>query len=62
VYNGKPASAMRQFPRWKVAPIYTSALQSMIRAMGGELKIEAVFPEGRVVNQFRELKKSAGAD
>jgi len=53
---------MRQFPRWKVAPIYTSALQSMIRAMGGELKIEAVFPEGRVVNQFRELKKSAGAD
>jgi len=35
----------------------------MIRAMGGQLKIEAVFPEGRVkINQFRKLKKGAGAD
>jgi len=31
--------------------------------MGGRLKIEAVFPEGRVeINQFRRLKKAAGAD
>jgi len=32
----------------------------MIRAMGGQLKIEAVFPEGKVeINQFRKLKKAA---
>jgi hypothetical protein len=38
-------------------------LQSMIRAMGGQLKIEAVFPEGKVeINQFRKLKKSAATD
>jgi len=35
----------------------------MIRAMRGQLKIEAVFPEGRVeINQFRKLKKAAGAE
>jgi hypothetical protein len=35
----------------------------MIRAMGGQLKIEAVFPEGKVeINQFRKLKKSAATD
>ena len=45
------------------ADMYISTLQSMIRAMGGQLKIEAVFPEGRVeINQFRKLKKAAGAD
>jgi hypothetical protein len=39
------------------ADMYISTLQSMIRAMGGQLKIEAVFPEGRVeINQFRKLK------
>jgi len=43
------------------ADMYVSTLHSMIRAMGGELKIEAVFPEGRVeINQFRDLKKAAG--
>jgi hypothetical protein len=31
--------------------------------MGGQLKIEAVFPESKVeINQFRKLKKGAGAD
>lgn len=31
--------------------------------MGGQLKIEAVFPEGRMeINQFCKLKKAAGAD
>jgi hypothetical protein len=30
------------------ADMYISSLQSMIRAMGGQLKIEAVFPEGKV--------------
>jgi hypothetical protein len=45
------------------ADMYISTLQSMIRAMGGQLKIEAVFPEGKVeINQFRKLKKTAGAD
>jgi len=45
------------------ADTYISTLQSMIRAMGGQLKIEAVFPEGKVeINQFRKLKKGAGAD
>ena len=29
------------------ADMYISTLQSMIRAMGGRLKIEAVFPEAR---------------
>jgi hypothetical protein len=45
------------------ADMYISTLQSMIRAMGGQLKIEAVFPEGKVeINQFRKVKKAAGAD
>jgi len=45
------------------ADMYISTLQSMIRAMGGRLKIEAVFPEGKVeINQFRKLRKTAGAD
>jgi hypothetical protein len=40
--------------------MYINTLQSMIRATGGQLKIEAVFPEGRVeINQFRKLKKAA---
>jgi hypothetical protein len=43
--------------------MYISTLQSMIRAMGGQLKIEAVFPEGRAgINQFRKLKKAVGVD
>ena len=42
--------------------MYISTLHSMIRAMGGSLKIEAVFPEGRVeITQFRKLKKVAQA-
>jgi hypothetical protein len=45
------------------ADMYISTLQSMIRAMGGQLKIEAVFPEGKVeINQFRKLKKAVGGD
>src|SRR5437763_11464147 len=39
--------------------MYLSTLQSIVKAMGGELKIEAVFPEGAVeINQFRRLRKS----
>jgi len=31
--------------------------------MGGQLKIEAVFPGGKVeIDQFRKLRKAAGAD
>src|SRR5260221_11965562 len=42
------------------ADMYISTLQSMVRAMGGELRIQAVFPQGRVeINQFRKLKKAA---
>ena len=41
------------------ADMYVSTLQSFVRAMGGELHIEAVFPEGgRVeINQFRRARK-----
>lgn len=42
------------------ADMYISTLQSIIRAMGGELRIQAVFPQGKVdINQFRKLKKAA---
>lgn len=42
------------------ADMYISTLQSIIRAMGGDLKIQAVFPEGKVeINQFRRFKKKA---
>jgi len=45
------------------ADMYISTLQSMIRAMEGQLKIEAVFPEDKVeINQFRKLKRGAEAD
>jgi DNA-binding XRE family transcriptional regulator len=39
--------------------MYISTLESMIRAMGGELKIEAEFPDhGRVqISQFQKLRK-----
>ncbi|SRR6266568_1503610 len=41
--------------------MYISTLQSIIRAMGGELKIQVVFPEGKVeISQFRKLKAAAG--
>ena len=43
------------------ADVYVSTLQTVIRAMGGKLKITASFPEGEVeINQFRMAKK-AGA-
>ncbi|MGC2109563.1 MAG: helix-turn-helix transcriptional regulator [Candidatus Korobacteraceae bacterium] len=42
------------------ADMYVSTLDSIIRAMGGVLRIEAVFPEhGRVqITQFRKLRKA----
>jgi len=43
------------------ADMYVSTLQSFVKAMGGELKITARFPEGTVeINQFEDVKKSAG--
>lgn len=43
------------------ADMYVSTLDSMIRAMGGALRIEAVFPAGgRVqITQFRKLRKAS---
>jgi DNA-binding XRE family transcriptional regulator len=39
--------------------MYLSTLQSIVKAMGGQLKIEAIFPEGAVeINQFRRLRQS----
>ncbi len=44
------------------ADMYVSTLQDFVRAMGGTLRIEAVFPEGRVeISQFRQLKRAKGA-
>jgi transcriptional regulator with XRE-family HTH domain len=40
--------------------MYVSTLQDFIRAMGGELKITASFPDGSVeINQFRDAKAVA---
>jgi len=42
------------------ADMYVSTLQDFVRAMGGELKITAKFPEGSVeINQFESGKRSA---
>lgn len=38
------------------ADMYLSTLRGVIRAMGGEMEICAVFPDGRVaIKQFREI-------
>jgi transcriptional regulator with XRE-family HTH domain len=40
--------------------MYVSTLHDFVKAMGGELKITARFPEGTVeINQFEAVKKSA---
>ena len=42
------------------ADMYVSTLQTFVKAMGGELKITARFPEGAVeINQFEDVKKAA---
>ena len=42
------------------ADMYLSTLQGIIKAMGGELEIRAIFPDGIVrINQFQELRKRA---
>jgi transcriptional regulator with XRE-family HTH domain len=41
------------------ADMYISTLRTVIHAMGGELRIQAWFPEGKVeITQFREPKQS----
>jgi DNA-binding XRE family transcriptional regulator len=38
--------------------MYVSTLKSIIKAMGGSLSIEAVFPDGRVsIDQFKKLRR-----
>ena len=46
------------------ADMYVSTLQDFVRAMGGELRIIAKFPEGTVeISQFEDAKKGvAGKD
>jgi predicted transcriptional regulator len=42
------------------ADMYLSTLRSVIKAMGGELDIRAVFPDGAVrIKRLKELKKRA---
>ena len=42
------------------ADMYISTLRNFIRAMGGELEIHAVFPEGAVsIDQFHTLAEGA---
>jgi len=42
------------------ADMYVTTLQDFVKAMGGELKIIAKFPEGTVeINQFEDVKKAA---
>lgn len=41
--------------------MYVSTLQDFVKAIGGELKITARFPEGTVeITQFAAVKKAAG--
>ena len=43
--------------------MYVSTLHDFVKAMGGELKITARFPEGTVeINQFEAVKKAGGEE
>ncbi|MGB7022275.1 MAG: XRE family transcriptional regulator [Candidatus Acidiferrales bacterium] len=42
------------------ADMYVSTLRGVIKAMGGELDIRAIFPDGTVrINQFKQLRKAS---
>ncbi len=44
------------------ADMYISTLKSVVKAMGGDLRIEAVFPDGKVaINQFKDFRKKRKA-
>lgn len=46
----------------KRTDMYVSTLRSFVEAMGGQLQIKAVFPEGEVlIDQFESLDTSRGA-
>jgi transcriptional regulator with XRE-family HTH domain len=41
--------------------MYLSTLKNFVEAMGGDLDIRAVFPDGEIkINQFKELSAAAG--
>lgn len=51
---GQPAIAKLE----KRTDMYLSTLRGIIRAMGGELEIRAVFPDGDIrINQFEDIKE-----
>jgi transcriptional regulator with XRE-family HTH domain len=51
---GKPQSAISRIER--ETDLYLSTLRSYVEAMGGELELTAVFPDGRVpITTFRDL-------
>jgi len=40
------------------ADMYISTLRNYVRAMGGDVQIRAIFPQGEVIiNQFQDLKR-----
>jgi hypothetical protein len=44
----------------KRTDMYVSTLRSFIQAMGGQLQIKAVFPEGEIeIDQFKNVSGSA---
>ena len=50
---GQPAIAKME----KRADMYISTLRGVIKAMGGELEIRAVFPDGQIrINQFEQIQ------
>ncbi len=47
----------------KRTDMYLSTLRSYVQALGGELQIRAVFPEGDVeIRHFQELESSSSAE
>ena len=59
IYRGESGGVSKLERR---ADMYVSTLQSFVKAMGGELKITARFPEGTVeINQFEDVQKAAGS-
>ena len=45
------------------ADMYISTLRSYVRAMGGDVQIRAIFPEGEVIiNQFQDIEQDQPAD
>jgi len=45
------------------ADMYISTLRSYVRAMGGDVQIRAIFPDGEVIiNQFQDLEQDRPAE